>query len=558
MSDQPETLSPGPSGGARSCRDERPAFVDLLPPCNSACPAGENIQRWLRHVQSGDYEKAWRVLTEDNPLPATMGRICYHPCETKCNRAEFDSAVGVNAVERFVGDEALKHGWQFAKPVKETGKRVLVVGAGPSGLSAAYHLRKAGHTVAIHDAGPSAGGMMRFGIPRYRLPRDVLDAEIQRILDLGVELKLDAKVDDLQAAMAAGRFDAAFLGVGAQAARRAEIPAVAAATIVDAVSLLRSVEGGEKPLLGRRVAVYGGGNTALDTARTARRLGAAEPVIVYRRIRAKMPAHDFEVEEALEEGVTVKWLSTIKRVNDRDITIERMELDANGFPQPTGSFEILAADCVALALGQEVEIDLIELIPAIAIAGGVVEVDPNMMTGAEGIFAGGDMVPGERTATVAIGHGKKAAQNIDAWLRQKDQHREPRHAAATSINTWYYSKTPRAERPKLALARRQTTFDEVVLGLGDVSARNEARRCLSCGNCFACDSCIDVCPENAVSRVGERYEIDTQRCTSCKLCVKECPCGAITMVPNMAAIIPTRATDTAPDRSLGCPAPQAR
>jgi len=558
MPDQPETLSLSPSSAARSWRDERPTFVDLLPPCDSACPAGENIQRWLRHVQSGDYEKAWRVLTEDNPMPAIMGRICYHPCEAKCNRAEFDSAVGVNAVERFIGDEALKHGWQFAKPVKKTGKRVLIVGAGPSGLSAAYHLRKAGHTVAIHEAGPSAGGMMRFGIPRYRLPREVLDAEIQRILDIGVELTLDAKVDDLRATMKAGRYDAAFLGVGAQAARRAEIPAVAASTIVDAVSLLRSVEGGEKPLLGRRVAVYGGGNTALDAARTARRLGAWEPVIVYRRTRAKMPAHDFEVDEALEEGVTVKWLSTIKRVNERDITIERMELDASGFPQPTGTFETLAADCVVLALGQEVELDLVERIPAIAISGGAVEIGPDMMTGAEGIFAGGDMVPGERTATVAIGHGKKAARNIDAWLRQKDQHREPRHAAATRINTWFYSATPRAERPKLSLVCRQSTFDEVVHGLDETGARNEAQRCFSCGNCFTCDSCIDVCPENAVSRVGERYEIDTQRCTSCKLCVKECPCGAITMALNMAAIIPARATDTAPDRPPDYPAHQAR
>lgn len=558
MSHQPETLSPGSREAVRSWRDERPAFVDFLPPCNSACPAGENIQRWLRHAQSGDYEKAWQVLTEDNPLPATMGRICYHPCETKCNRAEFDSAVGVNAVERFIGDEALRRGWQFAKPVRETGKRVLIVGAGPSGLSAAYHLRKAGHTVVIHEAGPSAGGMMRFGIPRYRLPREVLDAEIQRILDLGVELKLSAEVDDLLTAMKAGRYDAAFLGVGAQAARRAEIPAVAAATIIDAISLLRSVEGGEKPLLGRRVAVYGGGNTALDTARTAWRLGASEPVIVYRRIRAKMPAHDFEVEEALDEGVTVKWLSTIKRVNERDITIEKMELDANGFPRPTGAFETLAADCVVLALGQEVELDLVERVPGIATRGGAVEVGPDMMTGGEGIFAGGDMVPGERTATVAIGHGKKAARNIDAWLCRKNQLREPRHAPATRINTWYYSATPRAERPKLALARRQTTFDEVVQGLGQASARSEAQRCLSCGNCFACDSCIEVCPENAVSRVGERYEIDNQRCTSCKLCVKECPCGAITMVPNMAAIIPEHATDIGPDSPPGYPAPQAR
>lgn len=529
---------PGPSShsATRSWRDERPVFVDLLPPCNSACPAGENVQRWLRFVQKGDDKAAWQALTEDNPLPATMGRVCYYACEAKCNRAQFDGAVGINSVERFVGDEALKHGWQFAKPIAETGKRILIVGAGPSGLSAAYHLRKLGHTVAIHDAGQSAGGMMRFGIPRYRLPREILDAEIRRILDLGVELKLDTKVGDIRAAMKAGRYDAAFLAVGAHVAKHAEIPAVSAAKILDAVSILRSMEGGQKPLLGRRVAVYGGGNTALDAARTARRLGASEPVIIYRRIRSKMPAHDFEVEEALEEGVTVKWLSTIKQVNEHDVTIERMELDANGFPQPTGTFETLETDCVVLALGQEADLDLVEGVPGIAIGDGVVEVGPDMMTGAEGIFAGGDMVPCDRTVAVAIGHGKKAARNIDAWLGQKKHVPVSKHAPATGINSWYTSATPRAERAKLDPARRKTTFDEVVQGLDEAGARHEAQRCLSCGNCFACDGCYDVCPENAVLKAGQRYDIDYRRCTSCKLCVKECPCGAIAMVPNAAAI----------------------
>ena len=535
MSQQLEAPRPSTTG-ARSWRDERPAFVDLLPPCNNACPAGENVQRWLCLMQSGDYEAAWQVLAEDNPLPATMGRICYRPCETKCNRAEFDSAVGINSVERFIGDEAIEHGWRFGKPVKETGKRVLIVGAGPSGLSAAYHLRKAGHTVAIHETGPSAGGMMRFGIPRYRLPREILNAEIQRILDLGVELKLNSKVDDVRAAMKAGRYDAAYLALGAHVARHAEIPAVSAAKILDAISILRSMEGQERPLLGRRVAVYGGGNTALDAARTARRLGASETVIIYRRTRAKMPAHDFEVEEALEEGVTMKWLSTIKRVDQRDIMIERMELDASGFPQPTGTFETLEADCVVLALGQEVNLDLIKRVPGVGITGGGVEVGPDMMTCAEGIFAGGDMVPCDRTATVAIGHGKKAAQAIDAWLGRKNQVPVPRRAPATRINTWYYPAAPRAERPKLELARRQTTFDEVVQGLGEAAVRNEAQRCFSCGNCFECDSCYDVCPENAVLKTGRGYAIDYPRCTSCKLCVKECPCGAITMVQDMAAM----------------------
>ena len=294
-----------------SWRTMRPVYVDRLPPCNHACPAGENIQAWLYHAESGDYESAWRVLTQDNPLPAVMGRVCYHPCESACNRAQVDEAVGINSVERFLGDEAIKRGWQFTPPEKESGKRVLVVGAGPSGLSAAYHLRRMGHAVAIYDAGPAAGGMMRFGIPKYRLPRDVLDAEVKRILDLGVELKLNAKVDNILETMKAGRFDAAFLAVGAHIGKRSFIPAGSASKILDAVTMLRSMEGEDKPLLGRRVVVYGGGNTAIDAARTAKRMGATEAIIVYRRTREKMPAHDFEVEEALEEGIMMKWLSTI-------------------------------------------------------------------------------------------------------------------------------------------------------------------------------------------------------------------------------------------------------
>ena len=238
-----------------SWRTMRPVYVDRLPPCNHACPAGENIQGWLYHAEGGDYEAAWRLLVEDNPLPAVMGRVCYHPCESACNRGTIDAAVGINSVEHFLGDLAIARGWAFVPPVRETGKRVLVVGAGPSGLAAAYHLRRAGHAVSIVEAGPYAGGMMRFGIPKYRLPRDVLDAEVRRILDLGVELALNHKVLDLGAEMAAGRFDAAFLAVGAHIGKRAFIPAGSAARMLDAVSVLRGMEGEDRPLLGRRVVV---------------------------------------------------------------------------------------------------------------------------------------------------------------------------------------------------------------------------------------------------------------------------------------------------------------
>jgi len=519
-----------------SWRTSRPVYVDRLPPCNHACPAGENIQGWLSHAETGDYEAAWRLLTQDNPLPAVMGRVCYHPCESACNRAQIDEAVGINSVERFLGDEAIKQGWKFVPPQTESGKRVLVVGAGPSGLSAAYHLRRLGHAVEIFEAGPIAGGMMRFGIPKYRLPRDVLDAEIARILDLGVTLNLNVKVMNIVEAMTMRGFDAAFLAVGAHIAKRAYIPAGEAAKILDAVQVLRSMEGEAKPLLGRRVVVYGGGNTALDVARTAKRLGATDAIIVYRRTRDRMPAHDFELEEALEEGVMMKWLSTIKRMDEGVITVEKMVLDATGFPQPTGEFETLEADSLVLALGQDVDLSLLNGVPGLEIKDGVVRVGPNMMTGYPGIFAGGDMVPAERTVTVAVGHGKKAARHIDAWLRGGTYEPAPRHEIATfdQLNAWYYADAPKTVRPMLEMVRRRATFEEVTQGLDETNALYEARRCLSCGNCFECDNCYGICPDNAVIKLGpgNRFKFDYDFCKGCGLCAQECPCGAIMMVPE--------------------------
>ncbi len=522
-----------------SWRTERPVYVHRLPPCNNACPAGENIQQWLYDAEQGGagYELAWRQIMEDNPFPAVMGRVCYRPCETVCNRAQLDEAVGINSVERFLGDEAIRLGWKVKVAAPATGKRVLVVGAGPSGLSAAYHLARLGHTVTIRDAGPRAGGMMRFGIPTYRLPRDVLDAEIQRILDLGVTLELESKVTNILEAMEEGEFDATFLAVGAHLGKRAYIPAGEAAKIMDAVSLLRSMEGEEKPLLGRRVVVYGGGNTAMDAARTAKRLGAEEAIVVYRRTRDRMPAHDFEVEEAEEEGVLMKWLSTIKQADGGKLVLEKMELDETGFPQPTGELEELEADSLVLALGQETDLSLLDGVPGLEVEDGVVKVESNMMTGYPGIFAGGDMVPAERTVTVAIGHGKKAARNIDAWLRTESREPGEKHELAEfdHLNTWYYADAPRSVQPHLELARRRSTFEEVTGGLDESTALYEARRCLSCGNCFNCDNCYGVCPDNAVIKLAdpdEPYAFDLDYCKGCGICVAECPCGAIVMEPE--------------------------
>ncbi len=516
-----------------SWRTERPHYVRNVAPCAGGCPAGEDPQAWLYAAEEGDYETAWLTIMEVNPLPAIMGRVCYHPCETACNRAQLDEAVGINSVERFLGDEAIRNGWSVTVTAPPTGKRVLVVGAGPSGLSAAYHLARLGHTVEIREAGPFAGGMMRFGIPRYRLPREVLDAEVQRILDLGVTLTLNTKVDSVP-----DDFDAVFVAVGAHLGKRAYIPAGSAARMLDAVQLLRGMEGEATPQLGRRVAVYGGGNTAFDAARTAKRLGAEEAVVVYRRTRDRMPAHDSELEEALAEGVTVKWLSTIRHADGGKLVIERMELDESGFPQPTGELEELAADSLVLALGQESDLGLLERAEGVLIEDGLVRVGEDLMTGRPGVFAGGDIVPAERTVTAAIGHGHHAALGIDAYLRDEHYSPAPPGVPATfdALNPWYYDDAPRTVRPELELARRQSTFEEVIGGLDAGTALFEARRCLSCGSCFGCDNCYGVCPDNAVVKLdgggAYAYAFDLDYCKGCGLCVQECPSGAIKLEPE--------------------------
>ena len=534
------TLDPGSSRADKtgSWRTERAVYTSRQAPCGNSCPAGEDVRSWLNEAEEGGegYERAWRKIMETNPFPAVMGRVCYHPCETACNRGQLDEAVGINSVERFLGDEALRQGWSVSVDVEPSGKRVLVVGAGPSGLSAAFHLARLGHHVTIKEAESSAGGMMRFGIPRYRLPREVLDAEVGRILDLGVQLDLDTPVDDLAATIAEEGFDAAFMAVGAQIGRRAYIPAGSASHVLDAVSVLHGLEQGDRPMLGRRVAVYGGGNTAVDTARTAKRLGASDALVVYRRTKDRMPAHESEVREAEEEGVRFRWLSTIEKVDQGTITVEQMELDDSGFPQPTGRTEVLDADSVVLALGQESDLSLLDHLERLDIDHGVVRTNPSMMTGQPGVFAGGDVTRGDRSVTVAIGHGRKAAESIDAWLSGIAPAPEaPRDLAEFEfLNPWYYEDAPRTHRPRLETVRRQSTFEEVVQALEPDNALYEARRCMSCGTCFSCDNCVAVCPDNAVISLGMpgEYFIDLDYCKGCGICVSECPCGAIEMVPE--------------------------
>ncbi len=516
-------------------RSRRPVYLDMLPPCNAGCPAGENIQEWLRLIKAGNAVAAWRQLVKDNPFPAIHGRVCYHPCETACNRGDLDSAVSIHSVERYLGDLALTNNWQFPKPRRRSGRRVMVVGAGPSGLSAAYHLTRLGHEVEVFDAGDLPGGMMRYGIPEYRLPRDVLDGEIARLVELGVVFRQNTPIKDLLAQQAEGNFDAVFVAVGAHISKRVDIPSTDASRVVDAVSFLRDVASGERPVIGRKVAVYGGGNTAMDAARVARRLGAEESVVVYRRTEQQMPAHEEEKEGAVAEGVKMNWLRTITSMDEADLTVEIMELDESGKAVGTGRYEKLAADTVILALGQRADTDFLHAIPGMSFHDDVVDVDPStLMTAVPGIFAGGDAVPSDRTVTIGVGHGKKAAHRIDAWLNVEEYVPREKNpiVGLDQMNVWYFGDHARRQHEETHVDKRMEDFGEIVSGLSDAEAEFEARRCLSCGNCFECDGCFGACPEDAVIKLGKgnRYRFDYELCTGCATCYEQCPVHAIEMI----------------------------
>jgi NADPH-dependent glutamate synthase beta subunit-like oxidoreductase len=521
--------------GAGPVRWQHPVWRNHLPPCNHACPAGENIQAWLARARDGEFEAAWRKLVEDNPLPGAHGRACYHPCETHCNRKGLDEAVAIHAVERFLGDLARERGWQV-EPGAETGKRVLIVGAGPAGLACAWHLRRIGHGVEIRDAMAEPGGMLHYGIPAYRLPRAELVGEIARIEAIGAAFTMNTRVEDVEAERARGGFDAVFVAIGTHAGHHLDIPAKDGLPMIDAVRMLEEVEAGRAPRLGRVVAVVGGGNTAMDAARVARRLGADEAILVYRRDRAHMRADPYEADEAFLEGVKAKWLTSPTRFGHEGLTVERIELGDDGSLTPTGEFETLPVDAMVLALGQHAEVDFLRGVPGIEIAGdSSVVVDDQLMTGEPGIFAGGDLIGGPMTMTAATGHGKKAARAIDAWLgggayAASDK---PSVIGLDQLNLPLFLDAGRSRPSELAVELRHG-FREVVAGISQDQARYESDRCLSCGNCFECDNCFAACPEQAIVKLGKgrKYSVSLDLCTGCAVCFDQCPCHAIEMIPE--------------------------
>jgi NADPH-dependent glutamate synthase beta subunit-like oxidoreductase len=490
--------------GTGPVRLQHPVYIDSIPPCNHACPAGENIQGWLDRAQAGDFEAAWRILVRDNPMPAIHGRVCYHPCESNCNRRQVDDAVSIHAVERFLGDLALQEGWVPEIEAEPSGRKILIVGAGPSGLSAAWHLALMGHQVEIREAGPMAGGMMRFGIPAYRMPRDILDAEVARIEKIGVKIVLDSKVEDILAAKEDGGFDAVFLAIGAHVGKHVDIPARDSGRILDAVSYLGAQAGPPGGRVRRRQHRHGRG----AHRQAARRRGGDDHLSPRPRAHA---------------GARI-------RGHRRGIRGHQDQLAAH---HPRDRQHYLPGRGHGSRRGRTAPADRRNRDPGGRCAGA--GAGP-----AEGVFAGGDMVPSDRTVTIATGHGKKAAHHIDAWLRgtaYEKETREPR-VLFEDLHLRYYTDAQQRQQAMLPPEHRTSDFREVTAGLDPKEARFEAARCYSCGNCFECDGCYGACPEDAIARLGrgKGYEIDYDLCTGCQACVLQCPCNAMEMVSPEVAV----------------------
>ncbi len=562
--------STGGGGSPSEISSLRPQAVEKLPPCTGHCPSGNDIRGWLTTIAQREKigmsleeacDAAFYVEVETNPFPSVMGRVCPHPCEAKCNRNEKDTPVDINSVERFIGDWGIDRKLAL-KPLENGGpgsydEKIAVVGSGPSGMSCAYQLARRGYKVTVFESFDKPGGMLRYGIPQYRLPREVIDAEVQRILDLGVELKTgvtigkETTLEDLKK-----EYAAVFVGIGAHKGKTMGLPGEEGPGVFTGTEFLNKANSGETLDLGQKVVIVGGGDTAIDAARVSLRLSSdaasmsrrmgAEVTILYRRTRAEMPAIAREIEEALEEGIKIEFLAAparIERGGDGKIaklSVQRMELgepDDSGRRRPVpieGDVYDMEADSVIMAVSQAPDWSTLG---AIETKGSWLDVDEWGRTAIEGVWSGGDTLA-LGLATISIGQGRKAAESIHAKLRGE----EPRPWSSKPtigvdrIKLDYYDEKPRAERKILSAEERLAKpMDEVDLGISQEAALEETTRCFSCGNCFGCEKCWMYCQTNVFKKIqqptqGHYYKIDLSTCDGCKKCGPECPCGYLDLV----------------------------
>jgi NADPH-dependent glutamate synthase beta subunit-like oxidoreductase len=529
-------------------RTRRPVYVEATAPCRAACPAGEPIARWIERARLGDYAGAWALIRQDNPFPAITGRVCAHPCEAACNRGQYDGAVAINALERFVGDWGLEHG-RPATSAAARSARVAVVGGGPAGLACSYHLSRLGYRVHLFEAEQELGGVLRYGIPEYRLPRVVLDREIGLVIGSTVEVSTGRRLGETFSWSTLVAYDAVFLATGASVPLTLDVPGDGAHGIGDGLSFLRRVNTAAAPRLGRRLVVVGGGSTAMDVARSARRLGVPSVTILALEARPDMPALRDEVTQALGEGIRILNGFGVTAFVEADGAVlgvragrARLERDQSGAVRPlfeSGEPLTLPADSVLLAIGQRT--DLSSLPAEIARDRGLVVVDGDGATSSPSVFSGGDAASSERTVAHAIGAGTRAARRIHARLSGRQAPHGaggrwwtvpmPAHVVRfDEINKVQFKPAGRASPRLRPAAQRLRSFVEVMRGFDADTARGEAARCFTCGHCTGCDTCFDVCPDVAIHHREGGYHVATEHCKGCGLCVEECPRGALHMV----------------------------
>ncbi len=527
----------------------RPRYLEKTPPCIGNCPSGTDIRGVLTTIAQAEaygrtteqaYEIAWRKILDNNPLPATCGRVCPHPCEEGCNRKEKDGPVAINAIERFLGDFAIAKGLKPALLTEEKfPEKVAVVGAGPAGLSCAYHLARRGYKVAIFEAFSKPGGMLRYGIPEYRLPREVLDAEIKRIEEMGVEIKCktvigkDVQLDDLKKS-----YQAVFVGIGAHKGLKLRVPGEDAPNVYTGTEFLNRANSGERVEVGGKVLVVGGGDTAIDAARISKRLGA-DVTIVYRRTRNEMPAIAPEIEGALEEGIKIEFLAApVEIVLDKGratgmkcIRMELGEPDASGRRRPVpkaGSEFTIEATAVVAAISQEPEF---EGFSSLHEGKEWVKADAWGATPVDGVYTGGDDIE-LGLVTIAISQGRFAAEAIDARFRGKqlEKHQQPPIIKTDKMKLAWYKDAARNERQHMP-AQERGFATEIEKGLTEQQALDEVKRCMSCGMCMDCETCWMYCTNSCFVKLpkGDHYKVKLELCNGCKKCAEECPCGYIEM-----------------------------